>query len=153
MIGVRRDCYIENPAEPTRNTLIPAFDEPIDLDTLTPKALALAEAHIARAHAAALVVPDIAVETHTPVLPLGEEQRAAYGGDPHREKRPGGTRQRAWRMPLMRADDPRTAAEWIEHQARENIPPDWYPVGVVRGVRARAASEDQVYKLIAGGSR
>lgn len=145
MIGVRKDCYTETPGDPEQRTFVAAFDEPIDLDALTPKARALAEALLASAQAAKTAIGideaqgAIAVETRTAAPPMTTAQRAVYGEDPHREQQPDGSRRRAWVMPRMRADDPRDAAAWIEHQVRENIPPDWYPVGAVRGARVPSA--------------
>lgn len=100
-----------------------AYPEQVDLDRLTPRARALAEAITdgARRHHAILI------ETRQPAPPVSPEVLAAYGDAARERTGPDGTRQGTLALEWLRADDPRTAAAWLEERVRA-LPEGWYPV-------------------------
>lgn len=120
---------------------VQAFAEEVDLDDLTPRARALAEA-LADAQRAPLPITRMTVvqensltvrETH----PAWDSSGQPLGPDQHIT--------RSIELPRLAADRPETAAWWLEHQARDHGP-HWYTVSAVHGDRVpswEAAASDR----------
>lgn len=102
---------------------IRAHSEQVDLDKLTPRARALAEAITTTPHRPSAVV----IETRRPAPPVRPEVLAAYGDAALGRTGPDGARQGTLTLTWLRADDPRTAATWLEERVQA-LPEGWYPV-------------------------
>jgi hypothetical protein len=135
MINVRHDCNIADDTAHNGVRLVPSYPEPVDLDTLTPRARALAEAILDAGRAG-----NIVLETSQPPPAMSPERERAYGDAIRRHASPDGRRQSAMSMNFMRADSIEAAATFLERRARE-LPPGWYPVGAKDGPRVPSAED------------
>ncbi|WP_331723415.1 hypothetical protein [Streptomyces atratus] len=125
-LNLRSSCNTQDPSAPDGLRHVPAFSEDVDLDDLTPKARAFAEAiHACPGH------QPLDIRLRTGRLE-GDSPNFAirYGDDPVRAAEPEEVSVRNW-SPL-RADSPMSAAEWLEREIR-TIPADAYPVGPIDG--------------------
>ncbi|WP_331762232.1 hypothetical protein OG612_44845 (plasmid) [Streptomyces sp. NBC_01527] len=125
-LNLRSSCNTQDPSEPDGIRQVPAFSEEVDLDDLTPKARAFAEAiHACPGH------QPLDIRLRTGRL-KGDSPNftVRYGNDPVRAAEPEEVSVRNW-SPL-RADSPMSAVEWLEREIR-TIPVDSYPVGPVGG--------------------
>lgn len=115
-LKLRDDAY-EN------GNLIPATYEDVDLDQLTPRARALAEA-VARTSLSTAV--DIWMEHSTPICDIDPSWRMW-----HTEEQAARPERRPWRgWARYPANSPVTPVEYLEGEARK-IPPDWHVLGAV----------------------
>lgn len=110
--------------------LVPAYSEDLDLDQLTPRARALAEAlHLSMQPNSNMTFPcDVLCEcdaTNAELAGRPPARPAEYGPvtDPDTKA------QRVVHYQFPKATDRRSTSEWLEEQARD-MPLDWYPIGV-----------------------
>ncbi|MFI5752567.1 hypothetical protein ACIBBE_43510 [Streptomyces sp. NPDC051644] len=125
-LNLRSSCNSEDPAAPDGIRHVPAFTEEVDLDDLTPKARAFAEAiHACPGH------QPLDIRLRTGRL-KGDSPNFAirFGDDPVKAAEPEEVVVRNW-SPL-RADSPMSAVEWLEREIR-TVPLDAYPVGPAGG--------------------
>ena len=139
-LNLRRSCNTDDPTAPEGLRYVPAFSEEVDLDTLTPKARALAEAiHGCLGH------QPLAIVLRTGRL-KGDSPNFTYiwGDNAAKAAEPEQVTVRNWSV--MRADSPMSAVEWLEREAR-TIPLSAYPVGPVGGepVPSMEAGADDQY--------
>lgn len=111
--------------------LVPAFSEDLDLDALTPRARALAEALHDSMQPGTLRSLEVVQESEQTRRESMTPQQWAVYGDPTRADEKT-TRTVLYRFP--KSTDARTTAQWLEEQARD-IPLDWYPIGAVHRPR------------------
>lgn len=115
-LHLRRDAYDEN------DRLIPAFAEDVDLDTLTPRARALAEAITqcpSQRPSQILLQSDAMLADRLP----GGDRYAQHRSTQHTQF----GRTDWWRL---RSTDPRTATQWLEIEARDKVPLGWHILGI-----------------------
>lgn len=127
MINVRHD---------TR--LMASYPEPVDLDSLTPRARALAESLLPPA--GALRVVEIVLETSEPQPRLNPERERVYGDVLRGRFDPDGRRRETQRFHYMRADSSENPATFLERRARELLD-GWYPVSARGGPRVPSAED------------
>lgn len=153
-LHLRRDCYAcvchRDPVDCTCGMpLIPGYAEDVDLDQLTPRARALAEA-IADCPGARPL--DIWMEHARPIREALPDWEQWYTEE--EASRPERRRWRGWAP--FRADSPMTAVAWLEREARK-MPPDWHPYGARRdqpvpsreaGAADRYLTRDQVMEYM-----
>ncbi|MEU9470461.1 hypothetical protein AB0D78_28355 [Streptomyces avermitilis] len=123
-LSLRKGCNVED--EATRVRYMAAFSETVELDDLTPRARALAEAiHACPGHQPL----DIVLRTGRL---KGDSPNFTYiwGDNAAKAAEPEQVTVRNWSV--MRADSPMSAVEWLEREAR-TIPLSAYPVGPVGG--------------------
>jgi hypothetical protein len=141
-LRIRHDVRATKPgSDAVRRQRVQAFSEDVDLDRLTPRARALAEA-LADAQRAPLPLTRMTVVQETP--------RTIRETNPTWEAMvdlvdPDQLATRSINLPPLAADRPETAEWWLEHQARDQGP-DWYPVSAIRGERVpswRAGAADR----------
>lgn len=108
--------------------IVPAYNEDLDLDALTPRARALAEAlHYTTTHRSGLTSLDVVFECErTNAEQADQHPRVPDAYRPVRDADKKATRTVRW--DLLPATDPRPLVSWLEEQARIQ-PLDWYPVG------------------------
>lgn len=106
--------------------LVPAFSEDLDLDALTPRARALAEAlHESMQPGTHPVLEVLCESDRTQRESMSPEQWAVYGSPATADERVTKT----VRYQFPKATDVRPTTVWLEEQARD-MPLDWYPVGI-----------------------
>jgi hypothetical protein len=123
-LNLRHDTYVYDPTpdgEGAEPRLVLGYAENVDLDALTPRARAMAEA-IAQCSGAQPL--DIWVEYKEPIMDHMPDWR-----DWFTEEQAAQPDRRPWRCwSRFPATSPMTAVEWLEREARK-IPPGWHVLG------------------------
>lgn len=111
--------------------IVRAYAETLDLDPLTPRARALAEAlhDTMQHHVIGGRALDIVFENDLTNAALADmPPRVPDAYQPVKDPDQKALRTITW-GPLLSAAYPTSLTEWLERQARDEIPDGWYPVG------------------------
>jgi len=136
-VQVRHDCWTSAPDGSDRRYMH-GYAEDIEADNLSPRARALTEAVSACGHGPL----NIAMETSAVYMPppISDRQAAGYGDVlPTHLRNTGEPARKAVQLTRMRADNNRSAVEYLETLARElshdhtSGDADWYPLGACAG--------------------
>lgn len=121
-VKFRRNGHDEN------GRLVPAYSEDLDVDQLTPRARALAEAlHDTTTHCSGLTSLDVVFECErTNAEQADRHPRVPDAYRPIKNPDVRATRTVRWDLPS--ASSPLPLVFWLEEQARIQ-PLDWYPIG------------------------